>query len=63
MKQFRCGDVVPGCSAEFQAVADAEILAAVAAHARTDHGMPEVPDWLAEQVRGAIRDTPEARSR
>ena len=50
MKQFRCGDVVPGCSATFHGAED-EILAEVAGHAQRDHGMTEVGPELVEAVR------------
>lgn len=56
MKQFCCGDVVPGCKAVFRAPDEAGILNAVAAHARADHGMTSVPDALVFQVRSMIRD-------
>lgn len=54
MKQFRCGDVVPGCTSAFVGTDD-EILGQVAAHARADHGLTEVPAELVDAVRGAIR--------
>lgn len=54
MKQFSCGDVVPGCAATFSGSSDDEILAAVAIHAQRDHRMVEIPDALVEQVRGRI---------
>lgn len=54
MKQFRCGDVVPGCTSSFVG-SDDEILRLVAAHARDDHGLAEVPAELVAAVRGAIR--------
>lgn len=53
MKQFRCGDVVPGCSAVFKG-SDEQILAAVAEHARRDHGMTEIPAALVARVRTLI---------
>ncbi len=53
MKQFRCGDLIPGCAATFAGTAD-EILAAVGAHARADHGVPEVSAELVAQVRGHL---------
>lgn len=56
MKQFACGDVVPGCDATFAGATDDDILAAVAAHAGQDHGMSSVPPALVEQVRAAIRE-------
>ena len=55
MKQFSCGDVDPTCTRIFLAPTDEEILAAVAAHARADHGLTEIPLHLVEQVRRHIR--------
>ena len=55
VKQFSCGDVVPTCTRTFLAPTDEEILAAVAAHARADHGITEIPLHLVEQVRRHIR--------
>ena len=54
MKQFACGDVVPGCEARFVCSSEEEILAEVAQHAASIHGMTEVPAELVEQVVGAI---------
>jgi predicted small metal-binding protein len=56
MKQFCCGDVVPGCTATFHGSDEDEILGAVAAHARKDHGLTEVPASLVAQVRSKIQD-------
>jgi predicted small metal-binding protein len=53
MKRFRCGDVVPGCDAEFTGHED-EILAAVGAHARSAHGMTEVGPDLVAAVRSKM---------
>ena len=55
MKQFACGDVVPSCGRTFTAPSDEDILAAVAGHARDDHGLREIPSSLVDQVRAAIR--------
>jgi predicted small metal-binding protein len=55
MKKFRCGDVVPGCTRAFTGSVD-EILLAVSGHARTDHGLVEVPAELVVQVRSAMVD-------
>jgi predicted small metal-binding protein len=55
MKQFSCGDVVPTCTRTFLAPTDEEILAAVAAHARDDHGLSDIPPELVDQVRRHIR--------
>ncbi|HSH61645.1 MAG TPA: DUF1059 domain-containing protein [Acidimicrobiales bacterium] len=39
VKEFSCGDAVPGCTATFTASSESEILWHVAAHAREDHGL------------------------
>jgi predicted small metal-binding protein len=51
MKQFSCGDVVPGCRRTFLASDDDAILTAVAPHAHDDHAVVEIPDALVAQVR------------
>ena len=56
VKEFSCGDVVPGCAAKFKGHSDEEILNAVADHARDDHGLTEVPAELAHAVRLHIRN-------
>ncbi|MCW2527845.1 MAG: hypothetical protein JWM76_2705 [Pseudonocardiales bacterium] len=53
MKNFRCGDVVPGCTRMFTGTEE-DILTQVALHARADHGMAEVPSELVTQVRSAM---------
>ena len=47
MKEFACGDVVPGCKAKFRARTDEELLEQVAAHARDGHGVREISAELA----------------
>ena len=54
MKQFSCGSVVPGCTATFRAPDEAGILTQVAAHAKADHGMAEVPPAVVQAVREHI---------
>lgn len=54
MKEFSCGDVVPGCTAGFRAASEAELLEAVAGHARADHGITSIPDGLLQQIRANI---------
>ncbi len=56
MKQFSCGAVVPGCTAKFEGKDEDEILGQVAAHAKADHGMDDVPPEVAEQVRSNITE-------
>lgn len=55
VKEFSCGDVVPGCTATFTAPSDNDILSLVAALAIDDHGMASVPPELASQVRSHIK--------
>jgi len=55
MKEFSCGDVVPGCTAAFRGVDDESLLSQVAKHAQKDHGLKELPPELIEQVRRKIR--------
>lgn len=54
MKQFACGDVVPGCGRVFRGTED-QILLDVAAHARHDHGIVTVPDSMVAAVRAGMR--------
>lgn len=54
MKQFCCGDVVPGCQARFQGMDDDDVLMQVAAHAKSAHGLHDLPPELVSQVRAAI---------
>ena len=55
MKQFACGDVVPGCDAAFTAADEGGILAQVADHAGAAHDLEEVTPELVGAVRAAIR--------
>jgi predicted small metal-binding protein len=54
MKQFACGDVVPGCKARWVRATDEEILAEVAEHASNDHGLQQLPPELVTAVRERI---------
>jgi predicted small metal-binding protein len=54
MKEFRCGELVPGCGAAFHGESENEILAQIAAHARSDHGMYEVPPEIVDTIRSKI---------
>ena len=49
-----CGDVVAGCAAKLEAGSEDELMAKVADHARTEHGVTEITPELAEQVKGVI---------
>lgn len=54
MKKFSCGDVVPGCEASWVCPTEDDILARVAAHARADHGMTDIPADVVAAVRSQI---------
>jgi predicted small metal-binding protein len=56
MKQFRCGVLVPGCSAAFEEESESELMARIADHARDEHGMDEVPPEVVDQIRDAITE-------
>ena len=56
MKEFRCGEVVPGCGTTIQAESEDEILRQVTLHARDEHGMDEVPPEVVDTIRAAISD-------
>ena len=55
MKAFACGDVVPGCDAKWVCATDDEVLAEVAQHAASAHGVTEVSNEMVTAVRTAIR--------
>ena len=54
MKEFRCGELVPGCEARFEDESEEEILRKVRTHARDEHGMPEVPPEVVDTIRATI---------
>ena len=56
MKEFRCGDLVPGCPTKFEGESEDEILEQVAVHARDEHGMDEVPPEVVDQVVARISE-------
>jgi predicted small metal-binding protein len=54
MKNFACGDVIPGCSARFSAVDESGIFEQVAGHAAHDHGVTDITPELAAALRARI---------
>ena len=54
MKEFRCGELVPGCDTVIEGESDDEVLERVAEHARAAHAMDEVPPEVEDNVRAAI---------
>ena len=55
-RSMSCRDVGPDCDFVARGESDEEVLGQVAEHARSAHGMEEVPPELAEKARAAIRD-------
>jgi predicted small metal-binding protein len=56
MKEFKCGELVPGCDHVFEGGSDDEILAQVETHAREAHGMDEVPPEVVDTIRATISE-------
>jgi predicted small metal-binding protein len=56
MKEFKCGELVPGCDHVFEGTSDDEILDQIGAHAREAHGMDEVPPEVIDTIRASISE-------
>ena len=54
MKQFRCGDVVPGCQWVTRSEDETKLFAEIHAHARDVHGMDEVPPEVMDAIQSVI---------
>ena len=57
MKEYDCGEVVPGCGARFRVPDETQMLALCTVHARHDHGLtePDMADDLIARIRAVIR--------
>ena len=56
MKQFMCGDVVPGCQWVTRNDDEQQLFQEISVHARDEHGMDEVPPEVVDQIRGVITE-------
>jgi predicted small metal-binding protein len=56
MKQFKCGDVVPGCEWVTRNEDEQELFADITVHARDTHGMDEVPPEVVDAIQAVITD-------
>ena len=56
MKQFRCGDVVPGCQWVTRSEDEKELLEEIHSHARDAHGMDEVPPEVVDAIHDVITE-------
>ena len=55
-KVISCRDVGMNCDFEARGETEQEVMQKCAEHARTDHGMKELPADLTAKVRSAIHD-------
>jgi len=55
-KQLSCGDLMSGCEAVIEGKDETEVMAKAAEHAKTAHGLPQIPPELAGKVRSAIKE-------
>ena len=55
MKEFKCGDVVPGCEWVTRNDDEEELFAEISSHAREAHGMDEVPPEVVDRSSGDRR--------
>jgi len=53
MKEYACGDVVPGCGTMVRADTEGEVLALCTVHAQHAHGL--VADAMSDDLIAAIR--------
>ena len=56
MKQFKCGDVVPGCQWVARHDDERDLLEEISVHAREAHGMDEVPPEVVDAIHNAITE-------
>ena len=56
MKQFNCGDVVPGCEWVARGEAEDDLMVEISSHAHDAHGMDEVPPEVMDVIRGVITE-------
>jgi len=56
MKQFNCGDVVPGCGWVTRREGEEELFVEISSHAHDVHGMDEVPPEVMDLIRDKITE-------
>jgi predicted small metal-binding protein len=55
-KSIKCLDVGVDCDFEAKAETEPELMKKIAEHARTAHGITEIPKDVLQKVKAAIRD-------
>jgi len=56
MKQFKCGDVVPGCQWVTRGDEEEQLMQEIGSPARDAHGMDEVPPEVVDQIHAVITE-------
>jgi predicted small metal-binding protein len=56
MKQLRCGDIMPGCQTVIEGQDEAEVMRKGAEHAKSAHGLSQIPPDVGKKVQLAIKD-------
>ena len=56
MKQFKCGDVIPGCQWMTRSEDEQELLEKIHVHARDEHAMDEVPPEVDDAIHMMITE-------
>jgi predicted small metal-binding protein len=55
-KEFRCGDVIPGCPTVIEGKDDKEVIAKATEHAKNVHHMESIPPDVVNKVQKAIHN-------
>ncbi|WP_306118460.1 MULTISPECIES: DUF1059 domain-containing protein [unclassified Roseitalea] len=58
MKEFRCGELVPGCDWHTSADSEAEVVRRASEHLRTAHGEDHIRPNMVDEIKKRIHDTP-----
>jgi len=53
--EFKCKDIGMGCGFEASAPSKEELMPKIVEHAKTAHGITQIPPDLAKKVDGAIK--------
>ena len=54
-QKIACNDIMPGCEFVARGKDEAEVLSKAAQHAKEKHGLDEIDEETAKQVRSQIR--------
>lgn len=58
MKEFKCGQLVPGCGWHTHADEEAEIIRRATEHLRTAHGEAHLRENLVEEIKKRVHEVP-----